>query len=164
MLISEFQNNLINLQGSLMRFAFRLTSDKDDAADLVQDTTLKALKYFDRYLHESNLKAWTYTIMKNTFINNYRKVKLQNSFSEHFRQSALNNISSTGSDDPISAYSEKEIVENIDQLKDKLRIPLQMHIYGFTYKEIGEKLNLNIGTVKSRLFLSRKKLKDKFNN
>jgi RNA polymerase sigma-70 factor (ECF subfamily) len=68
----EFQGELISLQDSLMRFAYSLTADKDDAKDLVQETYLKALKNSDKFIFESNIKAWTYTILKNTFINKYR--------------------------------------------------------------------------------------------
>ena len=160
----EFENNLINLQDSLMRFAYHLTSDRDDAKDLLQDTTLKALKYSNKFEHESNFKAWTYTIMKNTYINNYRRGVRQNSFRDQTKESFFINQSSTiGSDDPDSTYSAKEITQNIDLLKDMFRIPLKMHISGYKYKEIADKLDLNIGTVKSRIFLSRKQLMSKLN-
>ena len=69
----EFQYKLINLQDSLMRFAYSLTADKDDAKDLVQETYLKALTYCESFVHHDNLKAWAYTILKNTFINNYSR-------------------------------------------------------------------------------------------
>jgi RNA polymerase sigma-70 factor, ECF subfamily len=155
----EFQYKLINLQESLMRFAYSLTADKDDAKDLVQETILRALKYSDKYVHEANFKAWTYTIMKNAFINNYRRSFLQNTFREKTKESfIINHIESAGSDNPDSIYSTLEITQNIEQLPDKFQIPFKMHIKGFKYKEIADELNLNIGTVKSRIFLSRKKL------
>jgi DNA-directed RNA polymerase specialized sigma24 family protein len=68
-----FQNKLIKLKHKLMRFAFRLIAQKDDAKNLVQETFLKALKYCDQFVDESNYKAWMCTITKNTFINNYRQ-------------------------------------------------------------------------------------------
>jgi RNA polymerase sigma-70 factor, ECF subfamily len=160
----EFQYKLINLRESLMRFAYSLTSDNDNAKDLVQDTMLKALKYSDKFINESNFKAWTYTIMKNTFINNYRRSARQNMYRDKLNElSFVNQTESASSDDPDSIYSALEIAQNIEQLKDKFRIPLTMHINGFKYKEIADHLNLNIGTVKSRIFLSRRKLMNQLN-
>ena len=73
MTTSEFQHKLIHLQKHLIMFAFSLTSDEENARDLLQETNLKALNYCDRFVCETNFKAWTFTIMKNTFINNYRR-------------------------------------------------------------------------------------------
>jgi RNA polymerase sigma-70 factor (ECF subfamily) len=144
-----------------MRFAYSLTSDREDAKDLVQETFLKALKYCDTFVNESNFKAWMYTIMKNTFINNYRSSFRQNLYCDKTKESFfINQTLAAGSDDPDSAYSALEIAQTIEQLKDKFRIPFKMHINGYKYKEIADELNLNIGTVKSRIFLSRKQLMD----
>src|SRR5664279_3976793 len=101
----EFQYKLIDLQDSLMRFAYSLTSDKDDAKDLVQETFLKALKYCDKIAYESNFKAWAYTIMKNTYINNYRRTLRHNIYSEQTKEEFfVNFIHASGSDDPDSLY------------------------------------------------------------
>jgi RNA polymerase sigma factor (sigma-70 family) len=164
MTATEFQFRLINLQDSLMKFAYSLTADRDDAKDLVQETLLKALKYSSKFVVESNFKAWTYTIMKNTFINDYRRAARQGINREQGKESFLIKQSETaGSDDPDSAYSALEITQNIDQLKDIFRIPLKMHLNGYKYKEIANELNLNIGTVKSRISLSRKQLMNQLN-
>jgi RNA polymerase sigma-70 factor, ECF subfamily len=147
-----------------MRFAYSLTVDKDDAKDLVQETFLKALKYCDKFVDESNFKAWTYTIMKNTFINNYRQRVLQNTYRDQGNELFFfNQTISTGSDDPDSRYSVIEITQTIEQLEHKFREPFKMHISGYKYKEIADELNLNIGTIKSRIFYSRKQLRDKVN-
>jgi len=157
----EFQFKLINLHEHLMKYAYSLTADKEDAKDLVQDTILKALKYSDKFEDESNFKGWTYTILKNTFINGYRRSAWENAFREQSKAAFSNyQIRSNGYDDPESTFSALEINQNIDQLKEIFRIPLKMHINGYKYKEIADTLNLNIGTVKSRIFLSRKQLKD----
>ena len=74
----EFNHQLITLEEKLARFALSLTSNKDDAKDLLQETMLKAITYRDQFVQYTNLKAWTYTIMKNTFINNYRRNVRQN--------------------------------------------------------------------------------------
>jgi RNA polymerase sigma-70 factor, ECF subfamily len=162
MIAVEFRSQLIKLKEDLMRFAFRLTRDKDDSQDLVQETFLKALKYCDNYADESNFKAWTSTIMKNTFINNYRKSILQNRYFDQTKETFfINQTKSTGCEQPDSAYSVLEITQHIDQLEDKFRVPFKMHVNGYKYKEIANELNLKIGTVKSRIFFSRKQLKDK---
>jgi len=155
----EFQHNLLNLEDSLKRFAYSLTSDKEEAKDLIQDTYLKALVYRDKFVHFDNLKAWTFTIMKNTFINNYRRSVRQNANRDNTRELYyMNQTTATGTEDPNSAFSHKELSKKVDQLSDEFRIPFKLHHDGFKYKEIAEELNLNIGTVKSRIFFSRKKL------
>ena len=70
----NFQTKLLSLQGNLLNFAYLLTSNRDDAYDLLQDTTLKALDNEDKYVENVNFKGWVFTIMRNIFINNYRKV------------------------------------------------------------------------------------------
>ena len=73
MSIQEFNHSILGMETKLKYFAYSLTSDKEDAKDLLQETYLKAITYKDLFVHQTNLKAWMYTIMKNTFINNYRK-------------------------------------------------------------------------------------------
>ncbi len=158
----EFRIKLINLTECLTRLAFRLTSDKDDARDLVQETFFKSLKYCDKFVDESNLKAWTSTIMKNTFINNYRKNVLQTIYSDQSKELFfLNRTKYTGYDNPDSAYSVLEISQHIEQLEDKYRIPFKMHLNGYKYNEIADALTVNIGTIKSRIFIARRQLREK---
>jgi RNA polymerase sigma factor (sigma-70 family) len=160
----EFHNQLLNLEQSLEKFAYRLTLKKADAKDLIQETFLKALMNQDKYVKNENFKAWTFTIMRNTFINNYRRSFHENTRYDHTKESFfITQTMNTGSDNPDSTYSVLEITQNIEQLKDMFRIPFKMHISGFKYKEIADKLNLNIGTVKSRIYLSRKQLMDQLN-
>ena len=155
----EFENNLIDLKENLLRFAQTLTSDKDDAKDLLQETFLRALKYCDKFVQNDNLKAWTYTIMKNIFINSYRRSVRYNTFNDQTKDGFyLNYIHASSSDNPDSVYTSKEIEKIIENLDDNFKIPFKMHQEGFKYKEIAEKLDMNIGTVKSRIFFSRKKL------
>lgn len=160
--VIEFRIKLINLTECLTRMAFRLTSDKDDAKDLVQDTFLKSLKHCDKYADESNFIAWTCTILKNTFINNYRKSIRHNIYLDQSEALFIcNRTIYTGYDNPDSEYSVIEITQNIEQLEDKFRIPFKMHLNGYKYKEIADALTLNIGTVKSRIFFARRQLKEK---
>lgn len=159
MTLVEFQTQLVSLESSLERFAYSLTLNREDARDLVQETFLKALMYRDKFIHNDNFKAWIYTIMKNTFINNYRRNIRQNTHRDQTREGYyLSHPQASGYDDPASSLSAKELEESMQKLDDDLRIPLQLHHAGFKYKEIAEMLNLNIGTVKSRIFFSRKKL------
>ncbi len=152
-----FTDDLLALQSSLERFAFSLTSNSEDAKDLVQETLLKALTYQEKYQEDTNLKAWTFTIMKNTFINNYRRIVkhstvLDNSDNQYLMNSRPAQLT------PESDYSHSEVSRKINQLEPEFRIPFQLHTSGYKYKEIAEKLNLKIGTVKSRIFFSRQKL------
>ena len=157
----EFQHRLMSLENSLERFAYSLTANREDAKDLLQETFLKALLYKEKFVQNDNFKAWTYTIMKNTFINNYRRNIRQNTHRDHTKNEFfLNQPSSKGNEDPDSALAAKELYNNIQALEDEFRVPLQMHYEGYKYKEIADKLELNIGTVKSRIFFSRKKLMD----
>jgi RNA polymerase sigma-70 factor (ECF subfamily) len=159
MTATEFNNSLIGLETNMMKFALSLTSDHTRAEDLVQDTFMKAITYKDKFVDYTNLKAWVFTIMKNTFINNYRRAVKENTIIDgtaelHF----LNLPQDSGFESPDSSYSSDEITAVIESLEDDFRIPFQMHIQGFKYKEIAEKLDLKIGTVKSRIFFTRKKL------
>lgn len=152
----------MDLQDCLMGFAFSLTANNEDAKDLLQSTNLKALTYSNQYKDNTNLKAWTLTIMKNTFINIYRKsIKQKTNYEINDYQLMMSNLSEKNS--PDSQYSHNEININIEELDDNFRIPFQMHTSGYKYKEIAEKLNLNLGTVKSRIFHSRKKLMSQIN-
>ena len=155
----EFTNSLIEMKSNLHRFAMSLTSDRDTAQDLVQDTYLKAITYKDKFVDYTNLKAWVFTIMKNTFINNYRRNVKENTIIDGTRDLYyLNMPHDKGFISPESKYAEGEIEKAIDSLSDDFRIPFRMHISGFKYHEIAEKLGLKMGTVKSRIFFTRQKL------
>jgi len=162
MTAQEFNFELIHLKENLSKFAYSLTSNSEDARDLLQDTYLKALTNRDKFVDHSNLKAWTFTIMKNTFINNYRRaIKMNTAVDKTKAAFHLNQPQDSGFSHPESQYSEHEINETIDTLTDEFRTPFRMHTEGYKYKEIADKLDLKIGTVKSRIFFSRKKLMDK---
>jgi RNA polymerase sigma-70 factor, ECF subfamily len=156
---NEFYNQLLDLEQSLMNYAYRLKLGNDDARDLVQETYLKALLNRDKFVDNGYLKAWTITIMRNTFINNYRHNVLHNTHCDRTEESFyINSTKCSGSDNPDSIYSVSEITKNIEQLKDKFRVPFKMYVAGYRYREIANTINLNIGTVKSRIFLARKVL------
>ncbi len=155
----EFNTQLMKLENQLGYFAISLTNDEEDAKDLVQDTLVKAITNQDKYRDDTNLKAWTYTIMKNTFINNYRRkaknnTMLDNTEDLYFLNSSIHNNGAAAD----SRQSTSEIVTEIKKLDISQRKPLEMHIAGFKYKEIADHMNISIGTVKSRIFFTRKKL------
>jgi RNA polymerase sigma-70 factor, ECF subfamily len=155
----EFQYSLVNLEKNLLRFAFGLTENKHDAQDLVQETFLKALMHCNKFDHESNLRAWTFTIMKNTFINHYRRNILHNTSKNQINEKGIVNYAlNSTAEIPDSIYRSKELEKTIEALDEKFRLPFKMHHEGYKYKEIAETLDLNIGTVKSRIFFAREKL------
>lgn len=155
----EFNNNLVSLEDNMMKFALSLTTDQTRAEDLVQDTYMKAITYKDKFVDYTNLKAWVFTIMKNTFINNYRRSVKENTIIDGSQDLYFLNLpQDSGFTSPESNYSVDELEKAIDRLEDEFKIPFRMHVQGFKYKEIAEKLDLKIGTVKSRIFFTRKKL------
>jgi RNA polymerase sigma factor (sigma-70 family) len=155
----QFNNALLGLQDKLHYYALSLTADQERANDLLQETFLKALTYRDKFKQNTNFKAWIYTIMKNTFINDYRRnIKMRTTMND-----SPNNIHLKISKDkvypsPDSFYHSKEITQNIHALDKEYRVPFTLFLDGYKYKEIAEKLDLPLGTVKSRIFFTRKKL------
>jgi RNA polymerase sigma-70 factor, ECF subfamily len=159
----EFCSQLLSLEHSLLKFAYRFNLKRADAKDLVQETFLKALVRKDNYVDRENFKAWTFTIMRNTFVDNYRRTLSQNTIlGQTYDFFYLNQSEPVALSDPASEYSVIEINRNIDLLSEKLRIPFKMYIDGYKYTEIAEVLGVKIGTVKSRIFLSRKQLMGQF--
>jgi RNA polymerase sigma-70 factor (ECF subfamily) len=155
----EFSNKLISMEERLERFALSLTANREEAKDLLQETYLKALSAKDKFIEFTNFDAWAYTIMKNTFINNYRKAVRQNTIVDTTKDLYyLNNTKESDFIRPDSNVQQKEINKHINNLQDELKVPFLMHTQGYKYKEIAEKLDLKIGTVKSRIFFTRKKL------
>ena len=160
---AKFQSNLMNLQANLLNFAYMLTSNRDDAYDLLQDTTLKALDNEDKYAENTNFKGWVFTIMRNIFINNYRRAGRAATVVDTTENLYhLNLCQESGIETPEGAYGVNEISAAIDDIADEYRIPFVMHIQGYKYNEIAEHMNLPLGTVKSRIFFARKKLQTRF--
>lgn len=154
------EKEILEMESSLNRYAYSLTSNRDDAKDLLQETFYKALYNQDKFNEDTNFKAWIYTIMKNTFINDYRrKARSKSIFNEDVHEFLVNNRPSAES--PESDYGFKELTEMVNSLEPEYRVPFQMHDQGYKYQEIADELGLHLGTVKSRIHFSRKKLEDK---
>lgn len=161
----EFNSQIIGLKDTFQYFAYSLTSNHEDANDLVQDTFLKALMNKDKFDPSTNIKAWLYTIMKNTFINQYRrKAKINKVFESKENQNAVVRVKDSNYVPADSKLTSAEIMNAIEELEDEFRIPFMMHFEGYKYKEIADVLNLSIGTVKSRIFFSRQKLMKKLHH
>jgi len=159
----EFEAKLMSLQGNLLNFAYMLTSNKDNAYDLLQDTTLKALDNESKYVDNTNFKGWVFTIMRNIFINNYRRnVRSQTVVDQTDDLYHLNLSQDSGLESPEGSYGESEITSAINAFPEEYRVPFSMHVAGYKYNEIAEKMNLPLGTVKSRIFFARKKLQAQF--
>ncbi len=156
---TNFTKDLINIQDDLLRFAYKLTSDREEANDLLQETSLKALDNEDKYTPETNFKGWVYTIMRNIFINNYRKIVREQTFVDQTDNLYhLNSSAELAYESTDQAYDLKEMRRVVNALPREYKVPFSMHVAGFKYREIAEKLGLPLGTVKSRIFFTRQKL------
>lgn len=155
----EFNRLLIEYQNPLSFFALKLTGEEEDAKDLLQETFLKAMQYRDKLVTRASVKGWLYTIMKNTFINQYRRnVKLGDIKSRITHQSYVSTPSAEIAITPDKKMSADYLRETIGGLRDEYRIPFEMKLEGFKYEEIGEHMSIPVGTVKSRIFLARQEL------
>lgn len=156
---SDFTQNLLGMQSELHRFALKLTADNEEANDLLQETSLKALDNEDKYTPDTNFKGWMYTIMRNIFINNYRKTVRDQTFVDQTENLYhLNLPQDSGFESTEGNYDLKEIRKIVHSLPKEYRVPFSMYVSGFKYREIAEKLGLPIGTVKSRIFFTRQRL------
>lgn len=157
----EFSQHFTQFQALLLAFAFRLTKDEDDARDLLQETAYKAFKYRGLYQPKTNLRAWLMTIMRNTFINNYRQKKRRHTLNDKTdNEYLINSGHLTVKNVGEASVTIEEIQQVVDGLEDWLKVPFLMHYQGFKYDEIAEALDIPLGTVKSRIFFARKKLQE----
>ena len=153
----EFNNQVLNFKSALSYFALSLTCNSEDAKDLLQDTLVKAIVYKDKFADTTNLKAWLFTIMKNTFINTYRrsvrtKQIMQTNSDVAMARAWKNNYQ----DITESRLAAKDIIKKIENLEDQYKIPFARYYCGYKYEEIATEMNLPLGTIKSRIFLARK--------
>ena len=158
---TTFAQNLLSIQTELFHFAFKLTADREEANDLLQETSLKALDNEEKYTSETNFKGWVYTIMRNIFINNYRKVLRDQTYVDQTdNQFYLNQGNNLAEDSLEGSYDLKEIRRTVNELPKEYRIPFMMYVSGFKYREIADKLGLPLGTVKIRIYFTRQRLQE----
>jgi len=158
----EFSNQFLEFKNLLNMFAYNLTKDRENANDLYQETAFRALKNRDKFQPGTNFKAWLMTIMKNIFINNYRKkVKANTIFDATDNQYYLNSGSHSVKNEAEADILIKELHKMIDVLDDGLKLPFELHRQGYKYQDIADQMELPLGTVKSRIFFARKELKKK---
>jgi RNA polymerase sigma factor (sigma-70 family) len=166
---AQFEKEFMPLIGSLYNFAYRLTLDEDDANDLVQETYMKAYRFFDSYEQGTNAKAWLFRILKNSFINDFRKKSKQPSKVDYQEVESFYN-----SDDVDENFTTDLRIESVQEMigdevanalnalaVDFRTIIILCDLEGFTYEEMAKILDIPIGTVRSRLHRARNLLKDK---
>ena len=162
MTATEFSLSLAKLRPTLRTFTHRFTSNREESQDLVQDTLLKALTYRTKFKEETNLKGWLFTIMRNTYINQYRKAQRARTSLDNTKELYFLNVEDEHTfNRPAESVEFKEVWRNMNSIKDDLLVPFKMHTSGYKYHEIARHLNLPIGTVKNRIFHARKEIQKK---
>jgi len=157
----QIRKRILGMQDNMFNFAMMLTANREEAQDLLQDTTLKVLDNEDKYVENVNFRGWVLTIMRNIFINNYRKIVRSQTFVDQTENMYHLNLSQdSGFDSPEGAFTIKEIKNAIDNLNADLKLPFSLFLAGYKYNEISEKLNLPLGTIKSKIFFARKELQN----
>ncbi len=155
----EFNTQLEQSSESLYSFAYNLTRNIDDAKDLLQETTYRALLHRDKFKMNTNLKAWLYTIMKNIFINNYRRESKRQTVTDQTENlDYLKTVAETTYNSGVSHLAMREMEAAISDIDLSIRTPFLMYFQGYKYQEIAEYLGIPLGTVKSRIFFARKEL------
>ncbi len=156
----KFDQSLLAIEDSLYRYAYSLVYNQDDAKDLLQETFVKALSNKDKFEDGTNLSAWTFTIMKNTFYSNYQKQRHAPFTATQANDLRVLNVADDSKLLPESEIFEQELEKGIQQIEEDQRVPFQMYNEGYKYQEIAEKLDTSIGTIKTRIYMCRRKLMD----
>ena len=159
---TDFNEVLLENADFLKPFGINLTRDTEAANDLYQETLYKALANKEKYNVGTNIKAWLFTIMRNIFINDYRRKSKQktifdntaNDYLINLKQASVNNAAE-------SELRMKEIQSAIHQLPEIFKVPFQLYFDGYKYQEIADVLAEPLGTVKSRIHFARKLLKER---
>jgi len=161
---TDFNDMLVDNADFLKPFAINLTKDSEAANDLYQETLYKALANHEKYNAGTNIKAWLFTIMRNIFINDYRrKAKRKTVFDNTPEDYLINLKQASVPNGAESVMREKEIKEAISQLPEIFKTPFLLYFDGYKYQEIAEYLDEPLGTIKSRIHFARKLLKEQVN-
>ena len=161
---TEFNQMLVSNADFLKPFAINLTRDSEAAQDLFQETLYKALANHEKYHTGTNIKAWLFTIMRNIFINDYRrKSKQKTIFDNTPNDYLLDYKQSTISNDAESDMRLKEVRKAVEELPEIFKTPFKLYFDGYKYNEIADALAEPLGTIKSRIHFARKLLKEQIN-
>ena len=159
---SEFSHKLIGLKDGLSALTRRFTANHDESDDLVQETMLKAWLYRHKFKEDTNFTGWLFTIMRNTFINNYRKGNRLELRRDQTRQRHyLNTEEMHTFNRPHESIVFKDTLKVVNSLQKELLTPFKLHTIGYKYQEIATQLGLPLGTVKNRIFHARKEIQKK---
>ncbi len=155
----QMSDQLDRISNSLRAFSLKLTGNHVDAEDLFQDTAVRIMTNADKYNQGTNFKAWAVTIMRNIFINNYRKKIRRNMIIDQTPNNYyLNSGDKAVDNDGETNVTFNELMALVDALPEDFRKPFMMAYEGYKYEEIAEELGSPLGTIKSRIFFARKKL------
>lgn len=164
----EFEKAALEHIDTLYGVALRLTRNEQNAEDLVQDTYLRALRFYERFEWGTNIRAWLLRIMTNTFINCYRRNQKERQLTENAESSPATEMLVSSQtvaqlQDPesqlMSRLLRESLVQAVDELPEEFKVPVVLaDVYGFSYREIAEIQDCPIGTVMSRLHRARKSL------
>ncbi|MDW8272661.1 MAG: RNA polymerase sigma factor [Chitinophagales bacterium] len=159
----DFANEIVKFDRILRPYATNLTKNKEETEDLLQDTYYRAIANKEKFVEGTNIKAWLFTIMKNIFINNYRRnqkrgVVLDNSENGTFLENVCKDVVKNEGD---RAFMREHIKKAIEGVSKDFTEPFLMYFEGFKYQEIAEQLDLPLGTVKSRIFFARKEIQSR---
>ncbi|NUQ25038.1 MAG: RNA polymerase sigma factor [Saprospiraceae bacterium] len=156
---NQIQEQLERISSSLRAFSLKLTGNSDDAEDLYQDTALRIITNADKYHPGTNFKAWAVTIMRNIFINNYRKRVRRSLIIDQTPNNYYLNLGNDGvGNEGETSVTIAELMHMVDSLPEDFRKPFMMAFEGYKYDEIAEELDSPLGTIKSRIFFARRKL------
>ncbi len=159
---TDFTTKVSSMRSDLMVFTRKFTHNREESHDLVQDTILKALTYQNKYRADTNMKGWLFTIMRNTYINNYKKAQRAKTIHDSTKELYYLNVEDHHTfNRPGSNLEFKEIWKNVISVKEELLIPFKMQTTGYKYSEISKHLGIPIGTVKNRIFHARKEIQKK---
>jgi RNA polymerase sigma factor (sigma-70 family) len=161
MVNNTFSYKVYDHKSALQNFAFKFTQNLDDADDLVQDTILKAMRYSKMFQDGSNMKAWLYTIMKNTFINDYRKASKRLSVMDTTEEISSAQLFKSASENNVNnKFISDDVNKALNKLNPDYYIPFTKYFEGYKYHEIADMLNIPIGTIKTRIHVARQLLKN----
>lgn len=159
--LTDFNIELCRYKENLWSFAMSYTHNTEEADDLVQDTFLKALRYAKNFKKGTNLKAWLFMILKNTFLNSYRKRKLIKRIMDDQTDLSFRSGIKTTENRALSKCIMDDIHEALKNLQPQYYDPFVRYFEGYKYHEIAKELKIPIGTVKTRIHIARGNLKSK---